>query len=698
MTVSKPPELKADDDVLVGGRRATVVAVTGSGIELEDVAGARFTVTQGALFTDPGFRIMEAPSAPLPPSGLLDSVPEEVADKARWWERHIVEVLTGLPPGGEAGSGIRAEYDPRTSSLRQRELAKLEELHSAGHEVVLRTLQRFRRRYETEGLWGLVDARFARQSSPTGRADPRVVDAVGQAVLEQTDASTGTVDRLRRRVEQILVEAGVDPAEVMPSRAGFYRVVSAVSAGKHTFGSARTRRSLAKQPDRPFGTVTAVRPGQWMQIDSSPLNIAVRLDNGLIDRVDLTWMIDLATRTIPVAVLRPSTKAVDAALLLARSLTPEPMRPGWVDALRMSRSVLPHRRLTSIDQRLADAAARPVIVPGTIVCDHGMVYMSQTFRNACRAMGINVQPTHKGSPWEKGNVETSFAAVDTLFAQYVAGYVGNSVEHRGKDADQAAVWSMIELQEMLDEWLVATWQNRPHDGLREPLFPGKALTPNEKYASLIEVAGYVPVPLSQNDYIELLPVEWRAINSYGIKIKHRKYDSRALRRYRRQHSGVAAKKGLWEVHRDPYDVSRIWVRNHRDGGWIEATWTYLNAGPVPFGDLAWEHAQRMLARRGIGKPTEEEIARAASDLLDRAERGPDRETTRQDLRVAARTRATTSQEVAEAWPRAQAETPVAEPSPPEEDADDEFDDEEEELAKVIPLGVFDAAEEAKKRW
>jgi len=71
-------------------------------------------------------------------------------------------------------------------------------------------------------------------------------------------------------------------------------------------------------------------------------------------------------------------------LLLARALTPEPMRPGWADALRMSRSVLPHPRLTELDDRLAHAAARPVIVPETIVCDHhGMVYMSQTFRTAC---------------------------------------------------------------------------------------------------------------------------------------------------------------------------------------------------------------------------------------------------------------------------------------------------------------------------
>ncbi|WP_188197358.1 hypothetical protein [Nonomuraea sp. SYSU D8015] len=34
----------------------------------------------------------------------------------------------------------------------------------------------------------------------------------------------------------------------------------------------------------------------------------------------------------------------------------------------------------------------------------------------------------------------------------------------------------------------------------------------------------------------------------------------------------------------------------------------------------------MLARRGIDKPTEEQIAQAAADLLDRAEQGPGRET------------------------------------------------------------------------
>ena len=72
--------------------------------------------------------------------------------------------------------------------------------------------------------------------------------------------------------------------------------------------------------------MTAARPGEWTQIDSTPLDVRVVHEDGTVDRVELTGLVDQATRTIAAAVLRPTTKAVDAALLLARALTPEPMR------------------------------------------------------------------------------------------------------------------------------------------------------------------------------------------------------------------------------------------------------------------------------------------------------------------------------------------------------------------------------------
>jgi putative transposase len=73
-------------------------------------------------------------------------------------------------------------YGPAVTSLRQREIAKVAELPAAGHDVRLRTLQRLRRGSETDGVWGLVDHRFARQSSAAGRVDERVANAARRAV------------------------------------------------------------------------------------------------------------------------------------------------------------------------------------------------------------------------------------------------------------------------------------------------------------------------------------------------------------------------------------------------------------------------------------------------------------------------------------------------------------------------------------
>jgi hypothetical protein len=151
--------------------------------------------------------------------------------------------------------------------------------------------------------------------------------------------------------------------------------------------------------------------------------------------------------------------------------------------------------------------------------------------------------------------------------------------------------------------------------------PGARSPPNEKYAALVESAGYVPMALSAGDYIELLPARWRTVNAYGIKISHRVYDSEDLGPFRRQPSGVRARRDLWEVHYDPYDISRVWLRNHQDGGWITLFWKHLHSAPAPFGELAWDHAAAGLRERGEN-PAGPEIAAAAAALLDQAAAGP----------------------------------------------------------------------------
>ena len=53
----------------------------------------------------------------------------------------------------------------------------------------------------------------------------------------------------------------------------------------------------------------------------------------------------------------------------------------------MAHSVLPYDRLLSIDERLEDAAAKPVIIPDTIVIDHGSVFVSAQLPGGLPASG-----------------------------------------------------------------------------------------------------------------------------------------------------------------------------------------------------------------------------------------------------------------------------------------------------------------------
>jgi hypothetical protein len=335
--------LHVGDRVRFDGAVHTVAGLSGTTIRLVSHTGEAAVVLLAHLLSAPGTELLEAaPAQRLPPFGLLDAVPEAVLERARLLEPHILEVETGQPLGAAAGAPPRPDYDPRWRSLAERVAAKAAELTAAGEQVSVTTINRLRQRYRAQGLWGLVDQRAIRQPKPHGRADPRLVAVLAAHLEAETEQSTGTRTRLHHRVQEALA-AEYGPGVVpMPSRATFYRLVAALSAGRHTFGKATTRRSMANRPAAPFTPTIATRPGEQVQIDSSPLDVLAVYDDGMTGRVELTIAVDVATRTICAAVLRPAaTKAVDAALLLARILVPEPMRPGWAEALAMAHSRLP---------------------------------------------------------------------------------------------------------------------------------------------------------------------------------------------------------------------------------------------------------------------------------------------------------------------------------------------------------------------
>jgi len=667
--------MRVGDRLRLDGRLHTVVGLSGTTVRLVDEAGTASLVLLAHLLATNGFEFVGQGEGPprMPPFALFDVVPKQEAERAAAWERHVTEVEFGSPVDASADTAPRPEYDPAARTLQEREAAKAAELSALGWKVSAVTVRRMRKRYREQGVWGLVDHRKTRLSSPTGRADERVVTAVAEVLTAQVDESTGTRGRLRRRVEALLAERHGPGVVPMPSKSAFYRLVEAVSEGTHAFGEATSRRSQARRPQGVFTPSSACRPGEMVQIDTTPLDVMIVLDDGVTGRGELTIGVDVATRTICAAVLRPSgTKAVDAALLLAKMLVPEPMRPGWSDALALSATLIPHARLLDVDARLEHAAAKPVIVPETIGIDHGKVFVSDTFVSACRSLGISVQPSRPATPTDKGVVERTFSSINTLFCQHVAGYTGSNVTRRGSEVE--AVWTLAELDDLFQEWIVTCWQQRPHEGLRSPFLPSRAMSPNDAYALLVSRTGYLPVPLGGEDYLELLPAVWRSVNDYGVRVDHRTYNCAELGPLRRQPSGVDTKGGLWEVHYDPYDLSQVWVRNARTGEWITVPWTHRHLVSAPFADFTWRRARELLAMRGRDDTDQAAVAAAVDQLMTRAENGPDR-------RIAARTRAALEP----------ARPVVALPqTPAPEDAEDETTTVLEQPSNVIPFGVFDA--------
>jgi hypothetical protein len=679
-------EVRIGDRVVFSGAEYSVVALSGSLVRLLADSGDAVVVAMAYLAGAPDFAVVGAgPRTRLAPSGLLDALPAKAAEAARELERHLTEVETGLPKDAAPGTAPKPEYDPAARTLTERQQAKAGELG-----VTLRTVERMRRRYLRQGLWGLVDARHAKAARPTGNVDPRVVAAAVAVIDGQRNAPTGTKSKAVRQIRE-KVEAEHGPGAVpMPSDATFYRLLDVLSAGKHTFGPATTRRQAANRPDGAFTPITAARPGELVLMDGTLLDVMAVMDDGVPGRPELVAAIDIGTRTLGAAVLRPvGAKAVDAAVLLAKMMVPEPMRPGWDEALRLSASRIPFRRLASIDQRAELAAARPVIVPDTVVIDHGKVFLSQVFLRAGDTLGISVQPAHQLTPTDKANIERTFGSINTLFCQHVAGYTGRDVTRRGA-ATPDDLWSLADLQELLDEWVIAGWQCRPHEGLRHPFTPDQPCSPNDAYAALVAAADYVPVALTGEDYIELMPADWRAIGDGGIQVDYRTYNSREIRPYAHQPSGVAGKGTRWEVHADPYDVSRIWVRNHHDRGsgpaWFTVPWTHRSMVTQPFADFTWRHARKIAAERGLDHTNETAVATVLGALLRRAGNGPE------TSRVLARQKAVAALPAPlpdEARPPA-LPAPAALPAlPAAGDGEPGEDGEREVTGTVVGFGLFD---------
>lgn len=613
------------DWVCFEGEHRQVVALTGSLVQLRTADGLWSAIGAPDLLAAPGFRILNgtqaAQAASLPgaldTAALLESLPVREREKLVELAAHLREAESGYrsgDPGRPEPGEPRPNYDPMLAPLlSDRVAAKARELN-LGAATVWRRL----RRYRAEGTAGLIDGRSTRVLNPLARADPRLLDAiVAQHAIGETEDSTGSLARFCRRLQDRLAhEHGAGAVEV-PSPTTVARYIRLLLPGAQTFGPGPSRRSEAARPKRDYRPSPALRPGQVVMIDATPLDvIAYDPATDVTHKVHLVAAIDVATRTLLAWRMTPGdTRAVDTVLLLDDAITPEPMRPGWVARMRYTMARLPIPRSLGLAERLELAAARPVIWPEQILVDHAKVNLSDAMNEACRRLQIELGLARQGQGSDKANIERAFGVINADFCQHVAGYKGSNVHYRGRGVEHGARWSIDEIEEFFAEYVIGTYQQRIHSGLTVPGYPELELSPNQAYTQAIARYGFVACPPANHHYCELLPIDYRVIRPEGIQRNKLIYDSPVLNRYRRAASPIPGKGNAWPIRYLPHDPSRIFIL--LDGDWQVLYWTHLPDPAEPFTQRMLAQARALLAEAGGTDPSQQQIAAALIDLQRR---------------------------------------------------------------------------------
>jgi transposase InsO family protein len=525
-----------------------------------------------------------------------------------WFGYRSGDRLRALP--GEP----RSRFDPAQTTLGDRLEAKATELGCSVSKL-------FKKRHELErrGVGALVDRRAAR-SVVGPEVDDRLRAAIVAEAQELADASDVRKMQFRARVASRLARESGQPFELPSSRPTFNRIVEDVLAPTGLFRRpAKSRRSAQSAPSEDLGSLVAERPGEYVAIDTTPLDVFA-IDPFTFQWVglDLTAALDVCTRSILAFRLTPfSTQGVDLALLLSDLISPTPMDGRWPSDVPYPYCGVPeHLVLRAFDLPAGTPLApRPTVRPGTVVIDRGRNFQSVAFMAACEYLRINVQSARPYRGSDKGWIERLFRTMRERLLEGLPGYTGPNVLARGKDIEADAVYFTHELEAIIGRWIAVDYQRRPHKGLRVPEAPQLTLSPNEAYEEAVGRAGFLFVPRDPDLHLRLLPVQARVIGRAGVEIGGLSYDSPVLDRYRQRRCPLAAFDGKWPIRVDPRELHRVWFQDPRDERFHELRWRHAREVARPFGASALTYVKRLLVESGMRRPSEEEIATGLARLL-----------------------------------------------------------------------------------
>jgi len=525
------------------------------------------------------------------PAGLADLTADQ-RELALLRFAHVQEVETGFRRGDPRRPGPgepRPGYDPQTTTLTQRRLAKVAELEAldpqdAGRlgfaHVSLRTLERLGGDCRRFGVAGAILGSWVRRSS--GR--PSITEPVREAIFA-VRAETLHRSRVSMKTRQRLICQYVQETFEADVAVPCYETLRQVWVEWFGPGGARQRYQRSAAAVEPTGAHVVVhRPGQVVALDTTLLPVKVRESVfGDPVSVHLTLALDVYTHSLVAFRLTlVSDTSVDVAMLLRDVMMPLPLREGWGEDMVWPYPGVP----AAVVAEFAGypVAALPFFTPETVTTDHGSVYKNHHLVEVQRVIGANVLPARVLRPTDKHAVERAFGRIQSLLFEHLLGYQGVDVADRGADPEGDAVLTVGGMEHLIATWIIKIWQNRVLGEHAPAWDPGGEHSPNTLFAAAMAQGGFalqIPTP---ELYYQLLPTHHVKIHgARGVKTRGLWYDGPSLDDHRHGPStrgGVH--KGKWVIHRDPRDRRFVYFQDPATGQWHTLRWTGLPPdGEVP---------------------------------------------------------------------------------------------------------------------
>lgn len=575
-----------------------IVDIQPPGVLLAGCGGATIRqVSIGHLLSSPQARML-AGDAGEPPEGIgveLSNLRDGELEALIVRVGHVQEVRTGYQRGHKVlalPAEPRDHYAPGVPKL-VRYAAKAAELG-----VAASTIRRWVANFENNGPEALTDRRSQRRQAPLGGVDPQWLDMARTVLGEHKDASRPTQDMVLLRIRARLDDEHGPGVVADPKTTRARLVLRELSRGTNAFGGTKTKRSIADRPAPPYGRLRATRPGEYVLLDTTPLDVFA-MDPLTLRwvRAELTIAMDLYDRCITGARLTPmSTKAVDAAGVLFEAVRPLP------DTVRNGITYpqiyhgLPRGIIVDAD-KLADADGVPLlpsVAAETIVVDNGKIYLSEQLLSACQRLGISVQPARPYQGSDKAALERFFRTLREGLLAGLPGYKGPDIHSRGLDVEQQAFFFLDELEALIRQWIAEVYHRRAHDGLCIPEVPGLKLSPLDMYGHGVNRAGYLQLPARPDLAFDFLKVEWRTIQHYGIEFGGLRYNGTVLADLADTTSPFTGRNaGKWPFRVDTGDVSRIYFQDPRSRAWHALRWEHADSCHGPFSAEAVDYARRL---------------------------------------------------------------------------------------------------------